>query len=139
MGFRGVRFVSFLLIWVGLSVGLLLPQSPAQSESSSSNSQKHIKKASAVTASGIDAGTVVNGVYRSKGLALSCKVPEGWVLRTEEMNGREEASDSAHTVPASPESTSSPQGTQSGTGESRSASPSRDSRSRRLSPRFLLD
>ena len=128
MGFRGVRIVSFLLIWVGLSVGLLLPQAPAKSESSSSNSSKRIKKIPASVDSGIDAGAVTNGVYRNKGLALSCKVPEGWVLRTEEMNARALASDSAQTAPASPESTSSPQGTQSGTGESRSASPSRDSR-----------
>jgi len=35
---------------------------------------------------------VVNGVYRNKALGLAGKVPAGWVLRTEEMNAREEQS-----------------------------------------------
>lgn len=38
----------------------------------------------------IDAGTVSNGVYRNKTLGLSCKIPAGWVLRTDEMNEPEE-------------------------------------------------
>src|SRR5712692_1640288 len=38
----------------------------------------------------VDAGSVNGGVYRNSGLGLSCKVPAGWVLRTEEMNAREE-------------------------------------------------
>lgn len=118
MGFRGVRFVSFLLIWVGLSVGLLLSQTPAKSESSSSNSPKHIKKAAAATESGIDAGAVTNGVYRNKGLALSFKVPEGWVLRSEEMNERAEEKEEARPdISKGNPDKSSPQGTQGGTGE----------------------
>jgi len=32
----------------------------------------------------------VNGVYQNAALGLSCKVPTGWVLRTEEMNTRDE-------------------------------------------------
>ena len=40
--------------------------------------------------SALDAGTVTNGVYRNQTLALSCKIPPGWVLRTDEMNAREE-------------------------------------------------
>ena len=41
---------------------------------------------------GFEAGTVVSGVYRNKALGLSCKIPDGWVLRTEEMNSKEETS-----------------------------------------------
>jgi hypothetical protein len=33
-----------------------------------------------------DPGSVSAGTYRNKTLGLSCKIPEGWVLRTEEMN-----------------------------------------------------
>jgi hypothetical protein len=33
---------------------------------------------------------MTNGVYRNKTLALSCKIPQGWVLRTDEMNDRGE-------------------------------------------------
>ncbi len=40
--------------------------------------------------SALDAGAVTNGVYRNQTLALSCKIPPGWVLRTDEMNAREE-------------------------------------------------
>jgi hypothetical protein len=36
---------------------------------------------------------VSGGVYRNKSLGLSCKIPEGWVLRTEEMNARDSAED----------------------------------------------
>lgn len=59
------------------------------SSSSSSRSGKHIQKPAAATDSGIDAGAVTNGVYRNKTLALTCKIPDGWVLRTDEMNSRE--------------------------------------------------
>jgi hypothetical protein len=69
---------------------MLRGQTPAQSGSSSSNSPKHIKKAAAASESEIDAGTVTNGVYRNKALAMSCKIPQGWVLRTDEMNTRDE-------------------------------------------------
>ncbi|HLW86575.1 MAG TPA: hypothetical protein VKR60_15265 [Candidatus Sulfotelmatobacter sp.] len=41
----------------------------------------------------LDPGNVSNGVYRNKGLALSCKIPAAWVLRTEEMNARDAAED----------------------------------------------
>ena len=59
-------------------------------QSPSSSSTKHLKKPAASTESGFDNGTVANSVYRNKTLAFSCKIPEGWVLRTEEMNARDE-------------------------------------------------
>jgi hypothetical protein len=52
-------------------------------------STKSAKKA-APADSGIDSGSVSNGVYHNKSLAFSCKIPPGWVLRTDEMNAREE-------------------------------------------------
>jgi hypothetical protein len=72
-----------------LSVSLTAP-AQTSSSSSSSNSAKHLKRPAAPIDAAIDAGAVANGVYRNKSLALSCKIPEGWVLRTEEMNDREE-------------------------------------------------
>ncbi len=70
-------------------------------------------------AAGIDPGAVADGVYRNKALGLACTIPPGWVLRTDEMNergdGSEDATAEKHQVLA--QST-----------ESRSASPSRDSR-----------
>ena len=77
---------------------------PAQtsSTSSSSNSAKHLRKPAASTGSALDAGAVTNGVYRNKTLALSCKIPQGWVLRTDEMNDRDDEVEE-NTKPNSPQ------------------------------------
>jgi hypothetical protein len=65
-----------------LVTALILPAISAQ-DTSSSSAPKHTSKH---TDSNLDSGSITNGVYRNKTLALSCKIPEGWVLRTEEMN-----------------------------------------------------
>jgi hypothetical protein len=89
MGFCSKRIILLFLTCVWISCGMLRSQTPAQSGSSSSNSPKHIKKAAPVETQ-LDVGTVANGVYRNKALAMSCKIPQGWVLRTDEMNARDE-------------------------------------------------
>lgn len=73
--------VSRLLNLCSLAIVVLCISARSSAQSSSST-----KTTKATTASAIDAGEMVNGVYRNKSLGLSCKVPEGWVLRTEEMN-----------------------------------------------------
>jgi hypothetical protein len=95
-----------LLMWT------LAPAVPAQSPEKSSSSSKHTKSSAARLGSDIAAGTVANGVYRNRALGLSCKIPAGWVLRTEEMNAREE--DAEPEIGA--QAKSSPQGTQGSTG-----------------------
>ena len=55
----------------------------------SSSSSKHSKESSRAGTANIDSGAVSNGVYRNKALGLVCKIPAGWVLRTEEMNSEE--------------------------------------------------
>lgn len=79
-------------------------QTHPQEQSSSSKSRKSSPPR---LTSDIDAGTVVSGVYRNRALGLFCKVPAGWVLRTEEMNARAEDGDSA----TASTTRSSPQGT----------------------------
>ena len=37
----------------------------------------------------LPAGSVSNGAYRNPDLGFSCKIPAGWVLRTEDMNSRD--------------------------------------------------
>jgi len=74
------------------------------SPSSSSNSAKHIKKPAASTGTVLDTGAVTNGVYRNKTLALSCKIPQGWVLRTDEMNDRGEEEEEEKDQPDSGQS-----------------------------------
>jgi hypothetical protein len=75
------------------ALSLFLParaQTSATPSSSTSSSAQHGKPAASSADSGIDAGTVTNGFYRNKTLGLTCKIPPGWVLRTDEMNAREE-------------------------------------------------
>ena len=68
---------------------VLHPPVQAQSPKASPTPSKPLSKPAA-TESILDPGTVTNGVYHNKTLALSCKIPDGWVLRTDELNAREE-------------------------------------------------
>lgn len=86
------------LCLVGLvALGTSGPMFAQSSTSSSSHPSTRVQKPAATT-SGIEAGAVVNGVYRNKTLGLSCKIPAGWVLRTEELNAHDE-NDSANPQP----------------------------------------
>lgn len=100
-----------MVLAASLTVGA---QTSPPSETSSS---KHTKGSSARLGADVNAGTVANGVYRNRALGLSCKVPAGWVLRTEEMNARDEDSDSGA---PSGEEKSSPQRAQRATEADRS-------------------
>jgi hypothetical protein len=85
--------VSFVLVSVcTLRAGLLAAELPAQGDpkSSSSTPYKHTKKPAPLEGAGLDLGSVGDGVYRNKALGVACKIPAGWVLRTEEMNTRED-------------------------------------------------
>lgn len=72
----------------------LVPPSQAQqgqsASSGSSSSVKHGGKSPAAVASRVDAGSISQGIYRNPTFAFSCKIPAGWVLRTEEMNAAPE-------------------------------------------------
>lgn len=90
--FRHHSFVLILAttLWIE-SPGLTqqaAPQQPSSksSSSSSSSSAKHARKAASTTRAELDAGSVTNGAYRNAELGFTCKVPVGWVLRTEELN-----------------------------------------------------
>jgi hypothetical protein len=75
------------------------PSTP--SSSSSTTAAKHSSKAAAPD-SGLDAGAVTDAVYRNKTLGLSCKIPAGWVLRTDEMNAPVEKKEDEKEAPAQP-------------------------------------
>jgi hypothetical protein len=67
---------------------------PASSQSSSSS--KQVRKPTSATSSKPDPGAVRAGVYRNLAFGFTCKIPAGWVLRTEEMNqqqGEDEKAD----------------------------------------------
>ena len=99
--------VSVFALGCVLALGPAALGAQGSGPSSSSNSAKHVQKPAAHESS-LEPGAVSNGVYRNKSLALACKIPEGWVLRTEEMNAREEDSDV-------PNAKSSPEGAQGST------------------------
>jgi hypothetical protein len=76
---------------ITLSTAALLSQVPAQSfSSSSSSSSKPARKPVSAAGSPLDSGTVRNDVYRNPAFGFACKIPAAWVLRTAEMNAREE-------------------------------------------------
>jgi hypothetical protein len=64
------------------------PTSTSQSSSNQSSSAQHARKAVPGAVSRLDAGSVSNGVYRNPGFGFTCKIPAGWVLRTQEMNAQ---------------------------------------------------
>src|ERR1017187_4807953 len=71
----------------------LRAQAPAPASSSSPpispSTSKQIRRPTPAADSKLDSGTVSAGVYRNPGFGFACKIPAGWVLRTEEMNVRE--------------------------------------------------
>jgi hypothetical protein len=95
---------------VHLCLATILGVSIAAGVSAQSSSSKHTKESSSTGTTDIDDGAVSNGVYRNKALGLACKIPAGWVLRTEEMNSPDDESVEPKT---------SPQGTQRNTREQR--------------------
>ena len=97
----------FLLCAFAVLPAGVLAQASSPSNSSSSKSAKPVKKPAGNETS-LEPGAISNGVYRNKSLALTCKIPQGWVLRTDEMNTREEDSDEA-------DAKESPQGVQGST------------------------
>lgn len=104
--YQGRAGICFLLVIVSV---VAVAQGPGAAQSPSSSSSKHAKGSSARLVTDVDVGTVADGVYRNRALGLSCKIPAGWVLRTEEMNARE---DSESDTPPSGEKTSPQRGTE---------------------------
>jgi hypothetical protein len=82
MSRRSLIFICVIL----LGAVVLQPHSGAQSSSSSSNRARRPVPAEQ---SVLDAGTVNAGVYSNAAFGFTCKIPAGWVLRTEEMKPSE--------------------------------------------------
>jgi hypothetical protein len=73
-------FSFVILVWAVSAAG--------QSQSSSSHSSQSARHAA--SDSSPDLGSVSNGVYHNKTFGFTCRIPDGWVLRTDEMNARDE-------------------------------------------------
>jgi len=61
---------------------------PAVQLGAQSSSSRHGASKAGVESS-LEPGSVINGTYRNKTLGLTCKIPEGWVLRTDVMNAEQ--------------------------------------------------
>lgn len=92
----GVLFLGVTALCI-LRAAALDAQQPSRAEakSSSSTPSKHVRKPAFPADAALDPGSVGNGVYRNKALGFACKIPPGWVLRTDEMNARDEDSDAS--------------------------------------------
>jgi hypothetical protein len=73
-------------------------QQDATSAHNAPSSARHAKAAPA-TDLALNSGAVSKGVYRNPAFGFTCKIPEGWVLRTEEMNAQSDASKDAAAEP----------------------------------------
>jgi hypothetical protein len=108
---RGCRLAYYIFLLPMLAVVAVPLRLDAQASPSSSSSVKSTEKAHQTNSTGIDSGSVTNGLYRNKTLGFTCKIPEGWVLRTEEMNAREEenvgANEDADSAKSAPHAASS--------------------------------
>jgi hypothetical protein len=94
---RRVDFIFFFPI-----AALLIPAAWAQPSgqeqsvpSGSASSAQHVQKATPAATSR-DAGSVVNGVYRNPSFGFVCKIPAGWVLRTDELNAPDDEATTTH-------------------------------------------
>src|ERR1700733_2084489 len=78
--------VAFLIFNAAVALAAcILPASLAGQDSSSSSKNKTHSEAR-TSDPVLDGGSVKAGVYRNSTFGFSVRVPEGWVLRTEEMN-----------------------------------------------------
>jgi hypothetical protein len=86
---------------LSIAFALLIPSVRAQqgqSTSSSSSSVPHGRKSPPAAEPRLDSGSISQGVYRNPTFGFTCKIPPGWVLRTEEMNAGQQAGDAAGPV-----------------------------------------
>jgi hypothetical protein len=97
MGCRRLRvfpsaFTAVKLFVIAIAAVSLPAGASAQTSSSSGISKSHAPKTRPAESS-LDAGSVGVGAYRNPSIGFTCKIPAGWVLRTEEMNTRDSQSD----------------------------------------------
>ena len=85
----GRPLASFPFIALTLVASSILTSAFAQ-DSSSATSRSHGSPKPRSSESALDSGSVSAGVYRNSTFGFTCKIPAGWVLRTDDMNARED-------------------------------------------------
>jgi hypothetical protein len=71
-------------------LAVLWLQGQAAPQSSSSSSSHPAKHSQSLSNASPDPGSVSNNLYRNKTFGFTCRIPDGWVLRTDEMNVKDE-------------------------------------------------
>jgi hypothetical protein len=100
---RGSVSVAALIRFLGITVLGIAASATGSARAQttpSSSSARQVKKSPSGPASKLGSGTVSAGVYRNPTFGFTCKIPAGWVLRTEEMNSRESESAGAEKIAA---------------------------------------
>jgi hypothetical protein len=86
-GFCGLTFTAILLV----SLSAAVCGNVAAQDSSSSSSRPSISRKSTVPdAVSLSPGSITNGIYHNSFFGFRCKIPAGWVLRTDEMNAEDQ-------------------------------------------------
>jgi hypothetical protein len=86
-----ILLLYFLSLYAAVALGSCTFQAKASAQdstSSSNRSRSHTTQKPRPAESLVDTGLVSAGVYRNPAFGFTCKVPAGWVLRTEEMNAQ---------------------------------------------------
>lgn len=85
------RCLLFLLLNAAFALNSCIfpPTAFAQDSSSSKKYKAHTTEKLRSSESSLEAGSVSAGVYRNSSFGFTCKIPAGWVLRTEEMNAQD--------------------------------------------------
>jgi hypothetical protein len=111
-----LRLGCSVVVWMGLVAlapqgrGQAMPQGPTNP---SGNPSVHHGPKAGPGADLLEAGSVSSGVYRNSSFGFSCKIPAGWVLRTEEMNAQNEDA-SSRALPSIKDSPAAPDRTAGG-------------------------
>jgi hypothetical protein len=91
IGALGITVLRIMVLGIAANaMGPIRAQTSQPANSSSSSKSKQVQKSASGKASTLDSGTVSAGVYHNPAFGFTCKIPAGWVLRTEEMNVRGE-------------------------------------------------
>jgi hypothetical protein len=85
-----LSFVLFIAMTVLLLVFPGAQQAAHGQSTSSSTPSSSARRVPKLAAARLDAGSVSNGIYRNQSFGFACKIPAGWVLRTEEINEQED-------------------------------------------------
>jgi hypothetical protein len=93
-----LRRVDFLLV-VSIAAFIWAARAqPSVAQSASSGSASSSQRAHKAAPAGArrEEGSVLNGIYRNPSFGFTCRIPAGWVLRTDEMNARDDEISSTH-------------------------------------------